>query len=198
MRVVLDVPVLGPIRQKWTIRHEGYIEGRRFVDVMERGPFKTWRHQHLVEPNGFDACELIDHIDYTLPMGVIGGAAGGPIVTRKLTPMFEHRHAVTVGDLQAHREAALGPLLINLNGAREHPLGVQIAAFLLTGGHDVATDVAILGAELEKQHASPDVVVTLAGSDAALRVDAAETRTPIGSDPVDAPRRILAAIAGLQ
>lgn len=195
MRVVLDVPVLGPIRQRWSIRHEGFIEHRRFVDVMERGPFKAWRHEHLVEPDGFDACELVDHVEYRLPMGGLGRMLGTPIVRRKLTPMFEHRHAITVGDLAAHRAAALDPLLIDLRGAGEHPLGVQLAAFLLTGGHEVAGDVTIVGAELPAAHASADAVVTLDGDEARVIVGTADTLVLLDGDPVDGPRRVLAAIA---
>ena len=95
LRVVLSVPVLGPVRQRWTIRHEGFEAGRRFCDVMERGPFPRWHHEHLVEPVDAESSRLVDTITYELPLGALGRLVGGPIVRRRLERMFDHRHDVT-------------------------------------------------------------------------------------------------------
>ncbi|MCW2928460.1 MAG: cyclase [Thermoleophilia bacterium] len=95
MRVVLSVPVLGPIRQRWTIRHEGFVAGRSFTDVMERGPFPKWRHTHLVTPVDADTCRLTDSIDYELPLGRLGELGGARMVRRRLEKTFEYRHRVT-------------------------------------------------------------------------------------------------------
>jgi ligand-binding SRPBCC domain-containing protein len=95
MRVVLSVPVLGPIRQGWTVRHEGYEPGRRFCDVMERGPFRSWHHEHLVEPVDEHSSTLTDSIRYELPLGRLGEVAGGWLVRRRLERMFDYRHRVT-------------------------------------------------------------------------------------------------------
>ena len=95
LRVVLSVPVLGPIRQRWSIRHEGFEAGRRFCDVMERGPFRTWHHEHLVEPIDAASSRLTDTIRYELPLGTLGRTVGRPIVERRLARMFDYRHDVT-------------------------------------------------------------------------------------------------------
>ena len=95
LRVVLSVPVLGPIRQRWSIRHEGFEAGRRFCDVMERGPFRNWHHEHLVEPIDEHSSRLIDTIHYELPLGALGRVAGGGMVRRRLDRMFSYRHDVT-------------------------------------------------------------------------------------------------------
>lgn len=95
MRVVLSVPVLGPIRQRWIVRHEGFEAGRRFVDVMERGPFRSWRHEHRVEPIDERSSRLVDAIEYELPLGRLGQLCGGWLVRRRLDRMFAWRHRVT-------------------------------------------------------------------------------------------------------
>lgn len=201
MRVELSVPVAGPIRQAWTIRHEGFVDGRRFVDVMEQGPFSSWRHEHLVEPIDEQSCELVDSIHYQLPLGALGATLGRPIVEAKLRPMFDHRHAVTAADLAAHRAAALEPLRVELRGPWAGRLGTQLAAFLSTGGHDVAGQVELVGADLLPAHASPDAVVER-GTGRTVRVHSPATGDqPIvveaADDPVAGPRQVLATIAGL-
>ena len=100
MRVVLSVPVLGPLRQRWTVRHEGFEAGRRFCDVMERGPFPRWHHEHLVTPGDDGWSTLTDTIEYELPLGRLGQLLGGPIVRRRLERTFEYRHAVTRRSLE--------------------------------------------------------------------------------------------------
>jgi hypothetical protein len=43
---------LGPARLRWSVRHYGYIDGRRFCDEQVAGPFAVWRHVHLFESLG--------------------------------------------------------------------------------------------------------------------------------------------------
>jgi uncharacterized protein len=199
MRVLLSVPVLAGIRQRWVIRHEGYEEGRRFFDVLEKGPFRSWRHEHLIEPDGDDASVLIDRIAYQLPLGPLGAVAGTPIVRRRLEGMFEHRHAITRDDLAAHAHAGLAPLRIDVDGSWPGSLDVQVAAFLSTGGHDVGGSVELVGEESIGDRAPADVVVTgrgqqhveiAAGDDARVILDSLD-------DPVTAPRAVLATIGQL-
>jgi uncharacterized protein len=83
-----------PVRLRWVARHQGYIPGRRFEDVQERGPFRYWKHTHTVSPNGPGACLLRDHIEYELPFGPLGELAAG-IVRKQLESTFAYRHGVT-------------------------------------------------------------------------------------------------------
>jgi ligand-binding SRPBCC domain-containing protein len=199
MRVELSVPVLGPIRQRWSIRHEDFVADRRFADVIERGPFRSWRHEHRIEPIDDVSCRLVDHIRFELPLGWIGSVGGLPIAMRRLVPMFRHRHAVTADDLTTHGSLALAPLRIELRGPWPEALALQHQAFLSTGGHDVAGPVQLAGAALPKTHVAPDATIerveahrllVTAGGHGSSRVDVA------GDGLVD-PRAALRAIARL-
>jgi len=198
MRVKLSVPVLGPIRQTWTIRHEGYVRHERFVDVMEQGPFRSWRHEHLAVGTGAGTSELVDRIEYELPMGAAGRLAGRPIVERKLAPMFAHRHAITSGDLALHARLALAPCDIHVTGATDEA-GIQVVALLLTGGHRVTSDVGIEG--YDQPDRAPDAVqVSLTNSGAEITRAGADQRRRVvnrSGDLIEDPRRILTAIVEL-
>lgn len=89
----LSVPLLGPLRRTWHARHTVYEPPRRFVDEQIAGPFKAWRHEHIVQPVAGGA-ELIDVITYELPLAPLSRLAE-PLVRRMLTKMFAYRHAVT-------------------------------------------------------------------------------------------------------
>lgn len=84
-----------PFQIKWVARHDNFVEGRQFRDVQVSGPFRTWEHTHSVMPDGPDASILIDHVEYELPFGAIGGRLLDKIVMRKLNKMFDWRHNVT-------------------------------------------------------------------------------------------------------
>jgi ligand-binding SRPBCC domain-containing protein len=60
-----------------------------FEDQQVRGPFRSWRHRHIVEPHP-DGAVLIDDIDYTPPFGI------DPIAIKpRLRKVFAFRHRVT-------------------------------------------------------------------------------------------------------
>ncbi len=66
---------LGPIRQPWEMTVIEVAAGRHFVDQQTgRGPLAHWRHTHAFEAIG-DGTRVIDHIEYALPLGVLGRVA---------------------------------------------------------------------------------------------------------------------------
>ena len=77
-----------------TIAGFEYVTGTSFADRMTGGPFKSWLHRHIIEstPTG---SRLTDDIEYQMVGGPLGNLFGGPIARRRLTAMFDHRHAVT-------------------------------------------------------------------------------------------------------
>lgn len=93
-RVVVETKV-GPFTQRLVAEHTRYERGTMFQDRLVSGPFASWVHTHRMEPDGEGGTLLVDHIEYTLPLGALGQLGGGWFVRRKLERMFEHRHAVT-------------------------------------------------------------------------------------------------------
>jgi ligand-binding SRPBCC domain-containing protein len=103
-RVVIETHV-GPIKQRIVAEHTRYERGRMFQDRMRSGPFKKWEHTHTMEPDGAGGTWLIDHVDYELPLGLLGQIGGGWFVRRKLARMFDYRHEVTQATCEAQGSA---------------------------------------------------------------------------------------------
>jgi len=126
-----------PFAVPWVAVHEGYEEGRRFVDVQESGPFSRWVHEHLFTDTGKGRSVLVDRIDYALPLGRAGDFVLGAYTHRKLLRLFHYRRAITAGDLARHAPfAASPPLRVAITGA-SGLIGRQLAAFFSAGGHEV-------------------------------------------------------------
>ena len=79
---------------RWVARHTAYDPPRSFEDVQERGPFRRWRHRHVVEPHPQGAT-LRDEIDYEPPLGPLGRLAEPFLIKPRLRKLFDYRHAVT-------------------------------------------------------------------------------------------------------
>ena len=89
-RVVLEVRQFG-LWLTWISVIETWEPEERFVDVQERGPFASWRHEHL-----FYEGRLLDRVAYEVPLSALGGAlADRALVRPDLERMFAHRHRVT-------------------------------------------------------------------------------------------------------
>jgi uncharacterized protein (TIGR01777 family) len=128
---------VGPAWIRWDVVHGDYLAGRQFRDVLRRGPFKRWEHLHRVEPQGPDACTLVDDITYELPGGALGRLAE-PMVRGRLAQMFAYRHAVTKADLEgaARGGAPRRALRVLVSGA-SGLVGRTLVPLLTTQGHTV-------------------------------------------------------------
>ena len=73
--------------------HEIYEPPTSFVESQVRGPFRRWRHRHLVLPDG-DGARLRDELEYELP-----GDSLAPLLDLVMRPflerLFAYRHAIT-------------------------------------------------------------------------------------------------------
>ena len=65
-----------------------------FEDVQISGPFKSWRHQHIVKSRE-GAAILRDEIEFEPPFWIFGQIAAPLVILPKLEKMFAYRHAVT-------------------------------------------------------------------------------------------------------
>lgn len=123
------------LKTRWEALHKDFIEGRQFTDVQVAGPFRKWEHTHRVEPVDADRATLIDHVDYTLPLGPIGAVAGGAVARRMMDRLFGFRHRRIARDLARHQAIGRGRRLRIVLTGRTGWVLTQLAAFLGTGGH---------------------------------------------------------------
>jgi uncharacterized protein (TIGR01777 family) len=126
----------GPFRRRWIAEHGGLQPGRQFHDVQIAGPFASWKHTHIMTPDGENACVLEDRIEYALPGGIIGRGFAGGMVRRDLERAFRYRHELTAHDVCAHQAAGNKVMKILVSGS-SGLVGGALTAFLTTGGHEV-------------------------------------------------------------
>ena len=78
------------LRLKWVTRITQYDPPELFADIQEKGPYKSWRHEHIFEEAG-DQTLMRDHVQYELPFGILGSIAHRLIVAEQLRQIFEYR-----------------------------------------------------------------------------------------------------------
>ncbi len=125
---------LGPLSLKWELHHTDYREGEQFVDVMDRGPFRSWRHWHRFHDEADGESRLEDFIRWSLPLPWISEPLMRGWVVRKLERMFSYRHAVTAADLGV--TPASGGLTVLVAGGTGL-VGSSFVPWLQTRGHEV-------------------------------------------------------------
>ncbi len=132
-RAVLELGP-APFSVEWVAEHYDVRPGHGFSDRQVRGPFRSWRHAHRMEPAGPDACLLRDDVAYSLPLA---GALLGGFARPQLKRLFAYRHRITAQDLGLHaRYAAAGPRRFAISGS-SGLIGSALTALLTSGGHTV-------------------------------------------------------------
>jgi ligand-binding SRPBCC domain-containing protein len=91
---IIKSKVFGFFPVKWVARHTRYEPPRMFEDVQISGPFKSWRHQHIILPHA-DGAVLRDEIEFEPPMWIFGVVAAPVFIVPKIEKMFAYRHRVT-------------------------------------------------------------------------------------------------------
>jgi hypothetical protein len=81
---------IGPIPLRWRTRFERWEAPARFVDVQERGPYRTWWHEHRFEARGARTV-MRDRVRFTLPLGPLGALARRLFVADQLGDLFRQR-----------------------------------------------------------------------------------------------------------
>ena len=82
-------PVMG-IPTKWVTEITHVDDGNYFVDEQRFGPYSLWHHKHFIkEVKG--GVEMIDIIDYKIPLGFIGRIMNPILVKPKLEEIFRFR-----------------------------------------------------------------------------------------------------------
>lgn len=95
---------LSPIRIPWEAEISEFVWNDHFCDTQLRGPFKYWKHCHHIRPESRDlkpgapptpGTLLTDHVDYELPLGLLGDLGNLVLVRRQLQSTFRYRHRRT-------------------------------------------------------------------------------------------------------
>jgi ligand-binding SRPBCC domain-containing protein len=88
-------PVPGfPFRIGWMARITEFVWNDHFCDEQLRGPFVVWKHRHGIASeyrDGVRGTLISDEVEYALPLGPLGSAAGALFVRRQMEATFAHR-----------------------------------------------------------------------------------------------------------
>jgi ligand-binding SRPBCC domain-containing protein len=93
-QAIMETRVLGPFKVRWVAQHTVYEPPHLFEDRQIEGPFRSWRHRHIIAPHAAGAT-LRDEIDYEPPLGFLGRALAPLLVQKRLEKLFAYRHEVT-------------------------------------------------------------------------------------------------------
>lgn len=74
---------------------------QRFVDEQVRGPFASFRHEHLFEPVE-GGTRMTDHVAFDAPLGPLGDLAESAVLRRHLRHLIEVRNALLVSEAQRY------------------------------------------------------------------------------------------------
>jgi uncharacterized protein len=135
-RVAFDV-WFGPVRKHWVAEMGSAMPGRQFVDRQVDGPFASWEHVHRFVPIDDERSELLDHIEYSLPVGGLTDAVGEGPAHKTLARLFRFRHERTRLDLGRHALWAGEPRLTVAIAGASGLIGSHLADYLTTAGHRV-------------------------------------------------------------
>ena len=75
---------------RWVTRIASWVPPTAFVDVQERGPYRTWIHTHRFTPTR-RGVRMDDRVEYALPFGALGRLAHALRVRRQLVEIFDYR-----------------------------------------------------------------------------------------------------------
>ena len=91
---IVETKVFGPFTARWVAQHTVYDPPNLFEDVQLKGPFRSWRHRHIVEAD-IGGAILRDEIDYEPPLWFLGRALAPLLIHKRLQRLFNYRHEVT-------------------------------------------------------------------------------------------------------
>jgi ligand-binding SRPBCC domain-containing protein len=91
---IIHIRILKLFSVRWIARYTLYDPPHTFEDVQVKGPFRNWRHVHIVKPYHGGAI-LRDEIYYEPPFGLVGRKLAQRLIQKRLQRLFTFRHEVT-------------------------------------------------------------------------------------------------------
>jgi ligand-binding SRPBCC domain-containing protein len=87
------VRVFPLIKIHWVTEIKHVSEPHYFVDEQRFGPYALWHHQHhFKEVEG--GVEIVDEVNYAIPLGILGRLAAWLFVEREVNSIFDYRFKV--------------------------------------------------------------------------------------------------------
>ncbi|MDQ6785349.1 MAG: SRPBCC family protein [Acidobacteriota bacterium] len=93
-QAIIEQKIFGLIPSRWIAEHTKYEPPRMFEDIQISGPFRRWRHRHIISPHAAGAI-LRDEIEFEPPFSFFGQIAAPIFILPKIEKMFAYRHEVT-------------------------------------------------------------------------------------------------------
>ena len=128
---------LGPLRPTWVARHYGVVSGEVFNDVMEKGPFGAWDHEHRFVSTSAKTSEIHDTIQWKLPLHPLTFWTAPFTVKGRMKQMFAYRTLRVQEDIKRISQYADQPKQKVLISGSTGLIGMQLCAFLQAAGHHV-------------------------------------------------------------
>ena len=94
-KCTLEANIFG--RSRWQAKITR-LEPYEYVDEMSGGRFKSWRHLHRFRSAGSGKTEIIDEIDFELPLGYLGRLFER-YALKSLAEVFDYRKRATIQEL---------------------------------------------------------------------------------------------------
>ena len=128
---------LGPIKQMWVARHYGVTKGEVFNDVMEKGPFGAWDHEHKFVTTSASTSAIHDTVEWRLPLHPLTFWTAPFTVNGRVDQMFKFRTTRVRNDLDRIAGFAHLPRQRILVSGSTGLIGLQLCAFLSAAGHSI-------------------------------------------------------------
>lgn len=97
------------IPMTWRSRISEYEPGVSFADEMTHGPYRRWYHRHLFRATD-SGVDVVDIVDYELPLGAVGRAVHSVVVRSQLEAIFDYRRRAIAARFGTAVRAASQPV----------------------------------------------------------------------------------------
>ncbi|NJN41419.1 MAG: SRPBCC family protein [Flammeovirgaceae bacterium] len=97
-----QVSILPFLKVNWVSEITTVNKPYLFIDEQRAGPYSFWHHQHHFHRLN-DGVEMIDEVNYSVPLGILGQLANRLFVARELERIFEYRSDVLVKTFNAQQ-----------------------------------------------------------------------------------------------
>ncbi len=198
------------VKVNWIAEHLSCNPGRGFVDIQARGPFASWRHNHVFHPLDGANSDLEDTIDFSVRGGWLGHLLFGRCARVQTERMLAYRHRVTGHDLACIGRYSDAPSLRILVSGASGLVGAALTAFLRTAGHRVWTLTRGVPTSIESIQWDPskgeidaeklenfDAVVHLAGENVASGLWTDKKKRKIRDSRVEGTKLLVDALSQL-